>query len=243
MSSSTFEINQRPDLQSRVMELCTREGLIHPVYGTSLAPDGKLIPADSTLAPDSPTGSPPPTPTKDLSTSLYTSAPDFAKLLHSLCNNDQKLLLTESVNLLLTPQTQSNHSVLSVSEVAAIAGFPGVNISGGLGCYFVANPEKGSSKAKGYTSGNANLNSTASSNTNLGIFPDPGDGRSRRTLREGALFGIGKSNVHWWIDRRVGVSGVWATQLLPVGDQQCIELVGRFEESMYARAEGRDERV
>lgn len=52
--------------------------------------------------------------------------------------------------------------------------------------------------------------------------------------RAGSASWAGLGNVHYWIDRRSGVAGVWATQLLPFYDPAAAEGVAAFERAVYA---------
>jgi CubicO group peptidase (beta-lactamase class C family) len=103
MNSATFRLSERPELKERVPRMMVRQGLNHPIYGTAMAPSGRLIPAvDEGSGSTTGTASrgkieelPDDHPdsmsqykeeTDDFGGSgAYCSAPDFAKLLHALC--------------------------------------------------------------------------------------------------------------------------------------------------------------
>lgn len=54
--------------------------------------------------------------------------------------------------------------------------------------------------------------------------------------RAGSVSWAGLGNVHYWIDRRSGVAGVWATQLLPFYDPAAAEGAAAFERAVYRKA-------
>lgn len=51
--------------------------------------------------------------------------------------------------------------------------------------------------------------------------------------RAGSASWAGLGNVHYWIDRRSGIAGVWATQLLPFYDPAAAEGAAAFEQAVY----------
>ncbi|GME48837.1 hypothetical protein GTA08_BOTSDO02640 [Neofusicoccum parvum] len=56
--------------------------------------------------------------------------------------------------------------------------------------------------------------------------------RGRRAA--GSLCWSGLPNCYWWIDPEKGVAGVYLSQLMPTGDSKSVELLGKFEEAVYA---------
>ncbi len=50
----------------------------------------------------------------------------------------------------------------------------------------------------------------------------------------GSLAWAGLANVFFWIDRRTGIAGVWAAQLLPFCDERALGDYLRFETAVYA---------
>ncbi|KAB5578015.1 beta-lactamase/transpeptidase-like protein [Coniochaeta sp. 2T2.1] len=52
---------------------------------------------------------------------------------------------------------------------------------------------------------------------------------------KGTLTWGGNPNLTWWIDLRAGLCGLYAAQLMPLGDQKSVELTKLFEREMYAR--------
>jgi methyl acetate hydrolase len=49
----------------------------------------------------------------------------------------------------------------------------------------------------------------------------------------GSLFWAGLANTYFWIDRTKRVCGVFASQLFPFCDDTALELLGKFEISVY----------
>ncbi|KUI52858.1 Acyltransferase LovD [Cytospora mali] len=45
----------------------------------------------------------------------------------------------------------------------------------------------------------------------------------------------GTPNLTWWIDRKAGLCGLYAGQVMPIGDAKCVELNQVFEKEMYVR--------
>jgi CubicO group peptidase (beta-lactamase class C family) len=97
MQDSTFRLHERPDLKERIMDMTMREGLIHPVFGTTMSPDGNIVHGSegnkNVKVVDDYGGA-----------GVYCSAIDYAKLLRTLCLNDGKLLKHKSVDMMFTPQ-------------------------------------------------------------------------------------------------------------------------------------------
>ncbi|KAF2031442.1 beta-lactamase/transpeptidase-like protein [Setomelanomma holmii] len=60
------------------------------------------------------------------------------------------------------------------------------------------------------------------------IMNDAEDGKKAGTM----LWG-GYPNLIWWVDRKTGLCGLYAGQVLPPGDAKCVSLNRKFEEEMY----------
>ncbi|KAB5545852.1 beta-lactamase/transpeptidase-like protein [Coniochaeta sp. 2T2.1] len=52
---------------------------------------------------------------------------------------------------------------------------------------------------------------------------------------KGTLTWGGNPNLTWWIDPKAGLCGLYAAQLMPLGDQKSVALTKLFEREMYAR--------
>lgn len=189
MRDTTFHLEQRPDIEAR----------LSPV--TKRSPDGKLAWGTHPIAF--------PHPTKDEygGGGLYGTAPDYLKLLKSICFNDGNVLKPTTVDLLFAPQL-SNEAQDKLNQR-------------------VEDP----AMRRGYGGG-----------TPLGIEIDAAlggvltlqDVPGRR--RAGSMSWGGLPNLKWWIDPKSQVCGFYATQLIPPADPKSIELLGVFEEHVYASA-------
>ena len=52
----------------------------------------------------------------------------------------------------------------------------------------------------------------------------------------GSLAWAGLANLYYWIDRRCGLGGFWATQILPFADATSVGGYLEFETAVYAHA-------
>ena len=59
---------------------------------------------------------------------------------------------------------------------------------------------------------------------------DGADGKQAGTMIWGGL-----PNLIWWIDRKTGLCGIYAGQVIPPGDAKCSGLQRKFEAGMYAK--------
>lgn len=134
------------------------------------------------------------------------SAIEYMKILHSICSDDGKLLMSETIDEMFTPQ-------LGVESQKALASFiaflgdsemftsqePGTQVSYGLG--------------------------------GLLVLSDKETG-----VKSGTLSWSGLPNLLWTIDRGSGLSLFYASNLVPFGDQKSHKMQQIFEKEMYARA-------
>ncbi|KAF1839102.1 beta-lactamase/transpeptidase-like protein [Decorospora gaudefroyi] len=58
-----------------------------------------------------------------------------------------------------------------------------------------------------------------------------GDGKDGK--KAGTMVWCGLPNLSWWVDRESGVCGLYAGQVLPIGDAKCVSLARKFEEGIY----------
>jgi hypothetical protein len=268
MSSCTFRINERPDLKDKCLKMMTRQGLNHPVYGTAMSPHGCLVPADDD-DPCSSTGIGCCSKIEELpddhpdsmsqykeeiddfgGSGAYCSGPDFAKLLAALCSRSSETILLSPciINEMFTPQlsapAQSRlRSFFSIKEInnifghglpRTIAPFP---LDFGFGGLLVLEDVPSSASLASEAS-----SSWAGSPCNSGIAESYGafsDSVPRTRRRKGSMFWSGLPNLYWWMDRESGVSGIYASQLLPQGDLQSLEWFAKWEEEVYKRIEER----
>ncbi|KAF2737386.1 beta-lactamase/transpeptidase-like protein, partial [Polyplosphaeria fusca] len=143
---------------------------------------------------------------------LFGTAEDYLKLLKSLARDDGRLLKSETIEMMfepaLSPSSQAKlDGLLSTDQFAAIA------IGGGER----ALKEDGSSN---WSHGLVSL---------IGLSDSP-KGFKGPWLRWG-----GAPNLKWWIDRKGGSCGIYATQLNPPGDSRNQPLADLFQEEMARR--------
>ena len=187
----TFHLEQRPDMRSRLSEVTRRS-----------AESGALSWATHTIFYGDPVQD------EFGGGGIYASAPDYLKLLKSICFNDGKLLLPTTVDALCEPQlSEEAHAKLNQrledpSFRRSLGGGtpPGIEVDAALG--------------------------------GLVTMQDvPG----RR--RKGSISWGGMPNLKWWIDPKSQVCGFYACQLIPAADPKSLELYARFEEHVYRSVE------
>ncbi|KAG9198367.1 hypothetical protein G6514_010211 [Epicoccum nigrum] len=64
----------------------------------------------------------------------------------------------------------------------------------------------------------------------LVLLGDQPDGKAAGTMIWGGL-----PNLIWWVDRKTGLCGLYATQVVPTGDAKCAALDRKFEAAMYEK--------
>jgi CubicO group peptidase (beta-lactamase class C family) len=198
IKNMTFHIDERPDMWKRLQPLSKREGPIDPLTGAAAPPYGKVSSTDEQLYDI-------PRIDEYGGDGLLGSAPDYLKVLRSICANDASLLRPTTVDEMFKPQ-------LSVESKAA---------------FMKAKSTPIANRAFGWLP----LNVKAS--WGLGgimIEEDLPTGR-----KSGSMNWSGLPNVIWWIDRETGLCGQYATQLVPYGDPKSQAMHQIFETAMYAR--------
>lgn len=232
MPTATFHLSARPDVEATMIDFTHRLGLIHPLYNTLMARGGILISSSEADAHDVTTerGSSADSGSEvsDVSNTrtdddfggggIYCSATDFARLLHALCacsdGSRPRILSPSSIDAIFAPQLTGGsltalRSAMAIPEMSrALAGLEDeVLVDWGLGGLLVMED----------------------------LIGDMGEKKRRR----GSLCGGAAPNIYWWIDRNgakgAGVSGVYASQLLPQGDRLSVGMLGKFEETVYQR--------
>ena len=139
---------------------------------------------------------------------VWSSAESYLPLLQSLCANDGRVLNRESVEEMFRPQ-------LSAASKAALNQ---TLKSHSIGARFYANSFSVDKQDFDHGLGGA-----------IGRKDEVGS-RTAGTMSWGGL-----PNLIWWIDRKAGLCGACFTQLLPMGDAQCITLMRLFEKATYER--------
>lgn len=139
---------------------------------------------------------------------LFGTAVDFLKLLKSILRDDGKLLKSETIDLMFKPSLSKPsaaalNGTLSVDQLAAIF-IPGQPLVGTPGC-------------GEWSYGLGGI---------LGLT-DQENGLKASQMQWG-----GAPNLNWWIDRKGGSCGIFATQLLPAGERKQQVLLTLFQKEM-----------
>jgi hypothetical protein len=61
--------------------------------------------------------------------------------------------------------------------------------------------------------------------------------------KAGIMIWGGYPNLIWWIDRKAGLCGLYAGQVVPPGDAKCAALTRKWEEGVYGLYEKHKEGV
>lgn len=133
----------------------------------------------------------------------YASLVDYQKVLQSITANDGKLLQPKSVDDLFKPEMSP---AVRAGVKKALMDENVNNIFGGL--------------PRG-------VDVTCAMGGMVVLEDLPG----RRT--KGSMYWGGLLNVFFWMDRGVGVSGIYGSQVFPAGDPICLSLLAEFESKTY----------
>lgn len=142
---------------------------------------------------------------------LFGTAEDYLKLLKSILRNDERLLTKESVDLMfqpsLSPQSkEALHGNLAIPDLAKIM-IPGEPLVG----------------APGGGDWDHSLGGL------IGLHESE-DGFESQWLQW-----VGGPNLKWWIDRKGGTCGFYATQLFPPGESRAVHLQKLFQKEIVRR--------
>jgi methyl acetate hydrolase len=159
--------------------------------------------ADGTLVPQ-PLEKPTPAKVFSGGGGIYSTAPDYLKLLQALLNKGSlagtSVLRPETVALMSTNQIGGLEAGLLRTTNPALSNdvdfFPGLHLRWGLG-------------------GMINIDSVA-------------DGRAAGSLTWAGLF-----NTYFWIDPASGIAGVIMMQILPFADARALNVYRQFERGIY----------
>ncbi|KAE8375401.1 beta-lactamase/transpeptidase-like protein [Aspergillus bertholletiae] len=135
----------------------------------------------------------------------FTSGPSFLKILASILRDDGVLLRSETVEDIFTDQL----SVASKEMLNATLSVVEIN-------NYLGGTPLGLQKTWGLGG--------------IMVMEDHATGQKAGTLRWGGL-----PNLTWWIDRKVGLCGLYASQLVPTGDPRSIHWVNCFIQDMCER--------
>lgn len=216
-NSCTLEEYMRKNIFS---VLCMDDTSFHPLTHNNLSE--RLMPMTARVAPDKPLvdGEDPNSPVKRLPLDpkdefggggLFGTAEDFLKLLKSLLRDDGKLLKQESVALMFEPALSASSNA-ALKEVLSNPGFATIAIPG--------EPVVGTPGSGEWTHGTGGL---------LGLT-DKEYGLKAPWLQWG-----GAPNLKWWLDRKGGTCGIFATQLSPPGEAKHQVLTNLFQQEMVRK--------
>ncbi|KAL3490773.1 beta-lactamase/transpeptidase-like protein [Aspergillus germanicus] len=180
MTSTTFRLQNHADIQERMYPMFAR------------GEDGTLIPSQNPW---------PAEPSADCAgAGLYSSVPDFMKILADLIREEPRVLKKETVEMyMFSPQfpTGSEPQLAMAQSMGMISAMT------------AADQDK----------------STAGIDWGLGgVFFTEDAGH----IKAGTLAWGGLPNVMWSANREMGVATLFATQLLPYSDAECLALEKRF---------------
>ncbi|KAF2005382.1 beta-lactamase family protein [Amniculicola lignicola CBS 123094] len=140
---------------------------------------------------------------------VFATPEEYMKILHGVLTTDEneKILKKDSVEKLFSPYLGDQSTVLlnKYLEVKMIN-----DAMGGTP----------TSVKKSYA---------------LGGLLVLGDVNGDKNFRGGSMFWGGLPNLSWFVDRKTGLCGLYAGQVIPPGDAKCSELNSRFQEAMYER--------
>ncbi|KAL3449127.1 beta-lactamase/transpeptidase-like protein [Aspergillus insuetus] len=193
MTSTTFRLQDHGDIQER----------IYPMYARG--EDGTLSPSQNPW---------PAEPSADCAgAGLYSSVPDFIKLLADLIREEPRLLKKETIETyMFSPQFPSG------SE-------PQLAMAQSIG---MISAMTGSDQDKDKSASGINLGLG-------GVFFTEDSGH----IKAGTLAWGGLPNVMWSANRKVGVATLFATQLLPYNDAECLALEKGFRGEVDRISEAR----
>ncbi|MCJ1397015.1 hypothetical protein MMC11_000207 [Xylographa trunciseda] len=134
---------------------------------------------------------------------VFANAPEYLKVLQSILADDGKLLKSESVEKLFEP------NLTKESQQALMKLLEDKQVNNQLGGMPLGT-------AKNWSLGG------------LLIQEDLPGWRRHSTLTWGGL-----PNLTWFIDRKVGLCGLYASQVIPPGDPKSVEMSGIFERAVY----------
>ena len=197
--NATFHPSQHAGYKAKLPPIASRAGDVNPKTGMALDPDGELVPMSWPIFATE--------PVDDLGgAGLFIPAPEFHKVLTSICNNDGKILSPASIDALFTP------SLTPEAEVALIK--------------FRHETEP----AEVYSGGLPNNFPVAHGLGGIINVEDLKGGR-----KKGSMCWTGMTNTFWWIDRTSGVCGTYWTQLTPHSDAKSSAHFAEFERGIYGK--------
>ncbi|KAL8631127.1 hypothetical protein Q9189_003161 [Teloschistes chrysophthalmus] len=197
IEDTTFHLNDREDLRKRLTHMTLRDPA--PAAGS---------PATTTI--HSPELFWSPDRRDDYGgAGLYSTAPQYFKIVHAVLRRDERLLSKSSWDQIFEPQlSKASHAAMMAMLARPEYGPPLGDLAVGL--------------RKDY--GLAGL---------LQMEDDEEGGRMRR----GTLMWMGGPNLTWFVDREADLCGLYASQVFPSGDPGSVEMRGVFQRAMHERVE------
>ncbi len=193
----TFHQELKPEVRKNLVKMSTRGN--QPLRGLAVATDEKVQWTDELLYED-------PQVDEFGGAGAVGSAGDYLRILHSIAADDGKLLTSETIEEMFSPQ-------LSAEAQRRLNTF--IN--------FIGDGEMFSAQEPG-----------AEVNYGLGGLLILGD--KKTGVRSGTLSWSGLPNLLWTIDRNSGLCLFCASNLCPFGDQKSQQMQQVFEREMYTRA-------
>jgi CubicO group peptidase (beta-lactamase class C family) len=200
IKSITFHQEDHEDVRKNLTKMSIRKGLENPMFGFPVRSEEKVDWTDETLY-DIPIAD------EYGGEGAIGSATEFFKILQSILEDDGKLLTSETIEEMFSPQL-SEGGVKALDEYNALPFYQG----GGF-----ASVQNGTKVTWGLGG--------------LLFLEDYFTGRKR-----GTLTWSGMANLQWTIDREAGICAFYAGNMLPFGDFASGDMQIKFEKEMYARA-------
>ncbi|OCL05447.1 beta-lactamase/transpeptidase-like protein [Glonium stellatum] len=189
MNSTTFHLEQKPHVRERLMAMSTRGS------------DGKLLPGPVRILAD-------PAPEEIGGAGLYSSVPDYTRVLADLLKESPVVLKKETVDMMFTPQLAEGsgaHSALTEKEREIYSLMVG-----------------------GMSSRGVKLNFGLGSLVVLDDIETPNYYKPKGTLTWSGL-----PNLVWAVNREKGLALFYATQIVPWGDEKSHTLTHAFETAAW----------
>jgi CubicO group peptidase (beta-lactamase class C family) len=137
---------------------------------------------------------------------LFSTAADFLKVLKSVLRNDGKLLQSESIDLLFAP-TLSQEQQASMGAFLSIPPFAPIMAA----------------------AGEPPLEATSQGHWSHSLGGVVGLYQSQKGFEPGWMQWGGAPGLKWWIDRKGGTCGFFATALQPMGEPRHVVLSKMFQ--------------
>ena len=196
IKNMTFHQDKKPLVKENLVKMSRRVG--NPTFGLPIQNEEKVEWIDEIVFDPS-------TPDEYGGGGLTGSATDFMRILQSIGSNDGKLLKSETIDEMFTPQltgaaekAYQNAIALPYMQEVFASHKAGKKVNWGLG--------------------------------GMMVLEDEATGRTSGTLSWSGL-----PNLLWSIDRNAGLNLLYASNIVPCGDYKSGEVQRWFEKKMYMR--------